>query len=212
MADSPGTSARAHVDLAEYWIGLAWEAGEQGLSSGVSYYLELAESALIDGATALDESGHEIDLASHDPMILPSQDPKLAWAIERLANLRTMLSQAAADDVFADTVSGGPGMNTSLTSSTPTCGQSLWRTENNFILLRFDGPPPVLNPGSIRIQALLPNGGFGPDLSSQFTMTPAGNEVRLDENGPVLAHRTWYAIREVGDDWPGVQDFRVNLL
>jgi hypothetical protein len=97
-----------------------------------------------------------------------------------------------------------------LLSSSPACLGSLWRSQNNFVVLTFDGPAPAVAAGEIVINQLMPGGAFGPDLSSGFTFTPTGNTLRIQQAGAVLTHRTWIAIREANH--PGINPFRVNLV
>jgi hypothetical protein len=99
-----------------------------------------------------------------------------------------------------------------LVSSSPACLGSLWRNQNNFVTLEFDGTAPAVAAGQVQINALDPDGAFGPDLSSQFTFASNGNSLRIQETGSVLTHRSWIAIRAVGGSHPGINDFRVNLV
>ncbi len=185
-----------------------------------------------------------------------------------------------------------------LTAATPADQSSLWRSANNTIRLTFDGDITVPQPGQVRIQELLPDGAFGPDLSTngfmftvedvvegtweslveQSSFAPPGLEtfntprsqgwrpglpnsvppglliartgqtvgdddagrpssvatelseegvhpqgaeaiahpriLKIRENGSVLAHRTWYAIRNLGGvgGWAGVGPFEAQYV
>jgi hypothetical protein len=81
------------------------------------------------------------------------------------------------------------------TSSIPQMDESLWRSHNNIVVLNY-GQALAEAPGDITIRELLPQGQYGPDLSSQFTigLDPGhANKVRIQENGQALSHATWYA-------------------
>jgi hypothetical protein len=104
-----------------------------------------------------------------------------------------------------------------LVSSTPDCGGSLWRSQNNVALLDFDADLPG-DPasGEIQIRPLLAGGTFGADLSGSFTLTVENDgggllrRLRIKENGSVLTHRTWYGITHNG--WTGVSPFEVDYV
>jgi len=104
-----------------------------------------------------------------------------------------------------------------LVGSRPANGKSLWRSKHNIARLVFDGDIATPAPGELLIQELLPNGLFGPDLSSGFSLTVendgASNPriLRVWENDSTLQHRHWYAIRNVGD-WNRVGVFEVQYL
>ncbi len=109
-----------------------------------------------------------------------------------------------------------PGGDADLVSSSPMCGQSLWRTRGNFILLTFDGPVSLPAAGQIQVRELLANGMYGTmDLASNFTMAleAGGTRLRMQEATGVdssLVNRRWYGITENG--WSGVNGFKVDVL
>jgi hypothetical protein len=192
-----------------------------------------------------------------------------------------------------------------LTAAVPADQSSFWRSANNVIRLTFGADITVPEPGQVRIQEMLPDGAFGPDMSANgFTFTvedvvegawesfggqgdaivsfvspaadalvqPAsaptgaadsspgrqpwvespsdslsperatdsspgrqpwvtealGNSspggateviphpriLKIQENGPVLTHRTWIAVRNLGGigGWTGVGPFEVQYV
>ena len=81
-----------------------------------------------------------------------------------------------------------------LIAALPVCDGSLWRIQDNFVELTFDGD--VTGSAAPAIRELLAGGTFGPDISGQFTFSnPSSDVLRIDENGDSdLAHGTWYGI------------------
>ncbi len=109
-----------------------------------------------------------------------------------------------------------------LCSATPPTQGTLWRSAHNVIRLTFDAPLTTPTPGQIRIEQLLPEGAFGPDMSTNgfaFTVeNDGGNRPRILKiqepvfpTPSVLTHRTWYAIRNIGE-WTGVTSFEIQYL
>lgn len=98
-------------------------------------------------------------------------------------------------------------------ASDPVEGKSLWRTKKNFATLSFGCPVSAPVAGQVLIQEILDGCNYGPDLSSSFALTvEGGNVLRIDEPDPgVLAHQTWYAVRNTGD-WAGVAPFEVHFV
>jgi len=80
--------------------------------------------------------------------------------------------------------------------SEPACNESLWRDGNNVILLRY-ATPLGEPPEDIAIRKLLADGGYGPDLSSDFRIQVDPVDptiVRVQEVGIVLENLAWYAV------------------
>jgi hypothetical protein len=107
---------------------------------------------------------------------------------------------------------------TAYGQTVPAMG-TLWRSQNNVIRLTFDVPLPFApQAGQILIQEMLrcptpppPLPEFGPDLSAGFTFeVEDGTVLRIGENGSVLGHRRWYAIRNVGG-WSAVADLETQF-
>ena len=89
---------------------------------------------------------------------------------------------------------------------------ALWRLGNNYIAIEFScpvGAPP--SSGEILVQELLPEGGFGSNVADSFSITTADNMLFLQENGQVLSHRTWYAVRNTGD-WSSSLPFDAHFV
>ncbi len=101
-----------------------------------------------------------------------------------------------------------------LVDSAPKHNESLWRSENNIIRLTFACDLPAQPPTSdeIKIEELLESRAFGPDLASSFTFSIENDDngnprvLRIQETTPVLTHRKWYAVRNVGG-WAAAENF-----
>jgi hypothetical protein len=69
----------------------------------------------------------------------------------------------------------------------------------------------------VLIQPLLDNGRFGADLSAGFVCTVEVDAqdrprvLRIGEAGTSVIHRTWVALRNLGD-WPAADDFEVQYV
>ena len=102
-----------------------------------------------------------------------------------------------------------------LIASEPDCDKSLWRSENNFVLLTFDNPIPEPAPGEVMIQEITDAGGTGADISANFTFTvegAMGEVLRITENGDSpLTHRTWYRFTNLGG-WTGAANFERDYV
>ncbi|GAF98101.1 unnamed protein product, partial [marine sediment metagenome] len=104
-----------------------------------------------------------------------------------------------------------------LINATPADQESLWRSQKNIMRLTFDGDIMALEPGDLRIEEMLEGGNYGADLSANFTFTVETDTddnpriLKIQENGAVLEHRTWYAVRNVGD-WSDVADFILQYV
>jgi hypothetical protein len=62
------------------------------------------------------------------------------------------------------------------------------------------------------IQELLDDGLFGPNLAASFDVSiEGGNVVRIQDTGGNLAHRTWYAVRNI-NACDAIGDFEVQLV
>ena len=98
-----------------------------------------------------------------------------------------------------------------LASSMPAMDDSMWRSANNHCMLEFTGHvnPPAA--GALMIQELLDDGAYGPDLSADFSFLVDGTTVGVDEQGAMMEHAKWYAIRNTGD-WAGVAPFEVHMV
>ncbi len=124
--------------------------------------------------------------------------------------------QAGVGNISNLTIFVVPGGDADLVSSSPACGQSLWRTRGNFILLSFDGPVELPAAGQIQVRELLDSGMYSTtDLASNFTMAleAGGTRLRLQEgttSDSALINRRWYGITENG--WSGVNGFKVDVL
>lgn len=109
-----------------------------------------------------------------------------------------------------------------LASSSPACGSSLWRSQNNTILLDFEchnGPcDPLQAPeaGDLQISTISDGGAFGTDLNTgaNFTVTleNGGTRLRILENGTQFTHRTWVTIRHANESWANAENFKVDLV
>lgn len=94
----------------------------------------------------------------------------------------------------------------------PDQDDSLPRSANNIVRYTFDGTlPSAPAAGEILIQELLDGGAFGADLSADFTCTINADVLTCVEDTPVLAHATWYGIRNTGG-WAAVGAFEVHHL
>jgi len=104
-----------------------------------------------------------------------------------------------------------------LIAWTPGDQESLWRSQKNTIRLTFDDDIAVPQAGDVLIREMLDGGYYGRDLSSDFTFTVENDEeqspriLRIREKASVLAHRKWYAVRNVGS-WSDLPDFIVQYL
>ncbi len=105
----------------------------------------------------------------------------------------------------------------------PVDQSSLCRSGYNVMRLTFSADISTPSPGQVEIRQLLDNGGFGPDLSTNgftFTVEDVGEVIapprvlKIQENASVVAHRTWYVIRNLGgvDGWAGVAPFEVQYV
>jgi len=86
-------------------------------------------------------------------------------------------------------------------STAPGMNESLWRSQNNVILLTY-AIEVQTPPRNLLLQELLPSGdtgcAYGPDLSDAFTISIDPVDpfmVRVEENGSVLQHGSWYTVR-----------------
>lgn len=105
-----------------------------------------------------------------------------------------------------------------MVASVPSTGQSLWRTTNNIARLTFSQNITAPLAGQVEIRQMLPNGLFGADLSSGFTITLENDGaaqpriLKIVDNGASdLIHRNWYAIRNIGG-WTTVANFTVQYV
>ncbi|NLE57867.1 MAG: hypothetical protein GX616_05865 [Planctomycetes bacterium] len=105
----------------------------------------------------------------------------------------------------------------SLESSKPAGGRSLWRNQRNIIRLTFDwdiDSPPA---GAVMIQEMLAGGTYGDDLSAGFTFAVENDGqghpriLKIRENASTLQHRKWYAVRNTGA-WTAVAPFTVQYV
>ena len=103
-----------------------------------------------------------------------------------------------------------------LTEAFPNHEESLWRSENNFALLTFDGDIVAPGEGEVLVRELLEDGLFGPDLSSSFAFTVENDGgghpriLRVQETTPVLSHRKWYAVSS--HNWDNICDVEVHYV
>jgi hypothetical protein len=94
-------------------------------------------------------------------------------------------------------------------------GGSLWRSAANFVLLTFDADIAAPGAGDVEVVEMLAGGGYGADLSANFTFTvmnDGGGDpriLRIDEVGSILVHHGWYAFRNTGS-WSGVAPFETQ--
>jgi hypothetical protein len=101
-----------------------------------------------------------------------------------------------------------------LASQVPACDDTLPRFQNNAVELTFAGPMAGGAPaaGQVLVQELLAGGGFGPDLSANFTFTVVSPTVlRVRDNAATLVNGKWYGIRNTGG-WSGSQNFEVDYV
>lgn len=112
-----------------------------------------------------------------------------------------------------------PDGDVTLLSSAPACNGSLWRSANNFALLTFDGSPSNPGAGQVRVREIVAGGGYGEDVTGQFTFAVDGDVLRVTQTGPVgpagtndgqVEHRKWYTIEP--DGWAGVSPFKVDFV
>jgi len=104
-----------------------------------------------------------------------------------------------------------------LYTSKPEDEDTWWRSQNNIARLTFYCDVSAPGSGDVTIQEMLDDGEFDDDLSDSFDFTIEDDEngdpriLKIEEDGSVLTHATWYSIRNTGD-WSGVADFEVQYL
>ncbi|HUW82471.1 MAG TPA: GDSL-type esterase/lipase family protein [Phycisphaerae bacterium] len=86
-----------------------------------------------------------------------------------------------------------------LFSSEPTADGTLPKTQNNVILLTFDGP--ITMPAGQPISIF--GGGFEEGAAFTYSIEPDGVTLKAVEQGPMLTDLTWYQITpaELDVDW-----------
>ncbi len=131
------------------------------------------------------------------------------------------LADGTSQDNNADGVPDECEPQTNLLAAVPEDQASLGRSANNTIRLTFDGDITAPGLSQVEIRSLLPDGVFGPDLSTNgFTFTMETIDVggvqrprvlEIRENNTVLTHRTWIGVRNTGG-WAGVAPFEVEYV
>lgn len=104
-------------------------------------------------------------------------------------------------------------VDVNLIAREPLSGKTLDQTKKNRVRLTFGPTNLPGNPGAgeVTIREMIAGGGFGSDLSSNFTITASTNVLTLLDNGvsPTvgsLGNKKWYLIQSSGT-YTGVADF-----
>ena len=132
----------------------------------------------------------------------------LAWMDARSDTNDIYAQSVCADGTMGNCAGAIPA---SLVSASPAMDQTWWRSAHNIADLTFDRPVDDPPAGSVTVQALLPNGALGPDLSDSFDIYVDGTTLTLEETTPALAHGQWYTVRHQGD-WLDVEPFEIHYL
>jgi hypothetical protein len=119
--------------------------------------------------------------------------------------------------IHADVPTGADFVSSIPAGSAPgeAPASSIWRNTNNVVLLTFSEDITAPGAGEVEVVEMLDGGTYGSDLSASFTFTvenDGGGDprvLRVQEDGTVLAHRSWYAIRNNGA-WSAANNFEIQ--
>lgn len=153
-------------------------------------------------------------------LAITATTPETCWTLPTLSAGTSYCWQVTAKDACGETAGPLWSFTTvceaNMINAAPAHNESLWRSANNVVRLTLDSDITLPDSGQILIRKLLGGGLFGPNLSTSFTLTVENDGgghprvLRIAENGPVLSHRTWYALSSRA--WGNVCDFDLHYV